>query len=60
MKKFFAVLAIAAAITACNNSGESDKTGKDSIQPDTSATKVDTTKKADTTAHKADTTAAKK
>lgn len=33
MKKFFAVLAIAAAITACNNGGEGDKTGADSIKP---------------------------
>jgi len=33
MKKFFAVLAIAAAMTACNNDGDSSKTGTDSIKP---------------------------
>jgi len=33
MKKFFAVLAIAAAMTACNNDGDSSKTGTDTIKP---------------------------
>ena len=33
MKKIFAVLAIAGAMAACNNDGEGDKTGNDSIKP---------------------------
>lgn len=33
MKKIFAVLAIAGAMAACNNEGEGDKTGNDSIKP---------------------------
>jgi hypothetical protein len=33
MKKIFAVLAIAGAMTACNNDASSDKTGNDSIKP---------------------------
>ncbi len=38
MKKFLVVLFAAAALTACNNSGDTDKTGEDTIKPDSPAT----------------------
>jgi hypothetical protein len=61
MKKFFAVLAIAAAMTACNNGGEGDKTGTDTIKPvDSPAMKVDSPAvKVDSPAMKVDSPAKK-
>ena len=42
MKKLFAVLAIPAAMTACNNESETTTTGTDTIKPvDSPAVKVD-------------------
>jgi hypothetical protein len=63
MKKFLAIAAIAAAMTACNNSGGGDKTDNDTIKPADTTTVItpskdtvtvpiaDTTKK-DTVKHK--------
>lgn len=64
MKKLFAILAIAGLMTACNNSGDKEKSSADTtstMSTDTSskmmadtASKMmaDTTKKADTSAKK--------
>ena len=64
MKKFLGILAIAGALVACNNSGESttttdspatitDTTGASAIPP---ATNIDTTTTVDTTKSAIDTT----
>jgi hypothetical protein len=64
MKKFFAILAIAGFMTACNNSGDKEKSTADTaatVAPDTTSKMApdttskmapDTTKKADTSANK--------
>ena len=63
MKKIFAILAIAGFMTACNNSGDKEKSTADTaaVAPDTTSKMApdttskmtpDTTKKADTSAKK--------
>ena len=64
MKKLFPILAIAAAMTACNNSGDKEKSAADSTSTMTTDTTskmstdtaskmmADTTKPADTSARK--------
>ena len=60
MKKFFAVIAIAGALVACNNASEgTESADTTAIAPDTTTLSVDTTTIVDTTAAAAvDTTAA--
>jgi len=64
MKKLFAILAVAGVVTACNNSGDKEKSSADSTSTMTTDTTskmstdtankmmADTTKKADTSAKK--------
>jgi len=64
MKKLFAILSIAGLMTACNNSGDKEKSAADSTSTMTTDTTskvstdtankmmIDTTKKADTSARK--------
>jgi len=68
MKKLFAVLTIAAAMAACNNTAETTRTEQDSIDSvnksikpvETPTTPVDTSNKMKDTTHAKDTAKVKK